>query len=411
MELCLNHMTEIDAGQLPAENPRNVSRGLKLQSCFFGIDSLYLIMEYPHADIYEFWLEVIGGNLQDANLHQGVDYEEFVIRVGGNGYSLSVWEGDVRLYMTHQVNDKLADTPRAGQGMGLMLQLGPQWLAKYGDISNFKQFRENIRAQFSVYGVRREPAYPIRINRLDFALDILAIPFTEFSTDVWRECWVGYASKMNFHTNGENIQGLSIGSSQGAVRFKIYDKTQEVIANNKLNFWLSVWDISFTEAINVTRFEWTIKPYHANFSDVQYLHEATQEKFFALLNYASLKWGRLCIPNPEDDNRSRWNLAPLWIALQNTLADHTNNYEGLAKRDYHQAPDISEHFIASVSGSLASLQAKIALEEGKTEPVSLPECFEYLAKRGKTSGVMNDKAQKKYKRLLKLVESTALYEE
>ena len=71
--------------------------------------------------------------------------------------------------------------------MGLMLQLGPQWLAKYGDLADFRQFQENIHAQFSMYGVRREPTYPIRINRIDFALDILALPFAEFSTDVWRE--------------------------------------------------------------------------------------------------------------------------------------------------------------------------------------------------------------------------------
>ena len=113
--------------------PRPVSRGAVLQNGFLGLDSLYVVLEYPAADVFQFWRSFIG-DLDNARLHGGIVVDDFVVRRGANGYKLSVWDGDARLFLTDRVESLLAGTDAEGQGMGVMLQLGPKWLRENGDI-------------------------------------------------------------------------------------------------------------------------------------------------------------------------------------------------------------------------------------------------------------------------------------
>jgi hypothetical protein len=116
------------AGDESAPKPQTVARGLKLQVGFLGLDSLYLVLEYPHADVFQKWASAINNDINDVRLNDGVAYDDMVIRRGGLGYKLSVWDGDARLFLTNRVEEKLAGTSAEGQGMGVMLQLGPKWL-------------------------------------------------------------------------------------------------------------------------------------------------------------------------------------------------------------------------------------------------------------------------------------------
>lgn len=50
----------MDAAQ-NSTNPRLVSRGPNLQVGYVGLDGLYLVIEYPHADLYRAWAEVVRG--------------------------------------------------------------------------------------------------------------------------------------------------------------------------------------------------------------------------------------------------------------------------------------------------------------------------------------------------------------
>ena len=128
-----NHtMSENSTVDLTQNAPRPVSRGASLQRGFLGIDSLYLVLEYPHRDVFDFWLSIVK-DLDNQDLYEGIVFEDFVIRKGAQGYPLAIWHGDARLFVTDRVTETLAMTRTAGQGMGVMLQLGPKWLRAYGD--------------------------------------------------------------------------------------------------------------------------------------------------------------------------------------------------------------------------------------------------------------------------------------
>ena len=148
------------------ERPLNpeLSHGADLQTAFLGIDSLYLVMEYPHSDVFEFWASQIG-DIHDPRLFEGIPYEDFLIRRGGLGYKLSVWINDARLFITDRVMTTYA----------LMITAWAQcfsrtkWLWQYGDILSAQTLQNNILSQFAVFG-SSILMNTVFVNRMDINL-------------------------------------------------------------------------------------------------------------------------------------------------------------------------------------------------------------------------------------------------
>ncbi|GAB5491435.1 MAG: hypothetical protein Phog2KO_16500 [Phototrophicaceae bacterium] len=391
-------MKEIDYSD---NNPRTVSRGLKLQNIFLGVDSLYLVIEYPHADVYSHWTQGLH-NLQDKRLFDGIPFGDVLIRRGGLGYKLSVWMGDSRLFITDRVDDRLVDTGSAGQGMGLMLQLGSKWLRQYADFTSYETLSASIYALLVQFHVKEPEKYAIRINRIDVALDVVGLPVSEFSVDEWRYGWVGRASGKHFYDDAStgNLSGLAIGSSRGAVRFKVYDKILEAQKSGDLMFWLSVWSVDFSEVgldfdlpPSVARFEWTIKPHGAKFIGMQYLKDYSFDGLKELINYVTTKWGRFCVPH-GDKNQSRWEIHPLWVKIRRMMIEEWDiDHVGVAKRDYHTSPDLNPAYMSSVTGWIAGLMARVGLAQGYDTPADIYEAV--MMAQDQSEPVM-DKANKKW---------------
>lgn len=119
-----------------------------------------------------------------------------------------------------------------------------------------------------------------------------------------------------------------------------------------------------------------------------------------LLNYVSLKWGRLCIPQPDDENKARWELAPLWSEIRHMIEDWSFNYQGQAKRSYDFRPDLAEGYLQSTSGWIAGLMARLGIEKGLDNPASLGEALELLQAHGYS---LPQKAQDKWEIWSRLV--------
>jgi len=388
------------SGVLPDGDPRPVSRGSNLHAVFLGIDSLYVVLEYPLKDVFLRWSSSIA-DLHDVRLSAGIPVDDFVIRRGGLGYKLSVWDGDARLWVTDRVDEELKDTSAQGQGMGVMLQLGPQWLAKFGNVVNAPKLISNVFDQFAVFGISEPTKYPARLNRIDITLDVEGLNVKDISIDEWRRGWVGYAKQKRFHDSaldGE-LEGFSIGSAEGAVRFKIYDKVAESVASGKSRFWRSVWGVQEESEVAVGRLEWSIKAYSASFVSLRYLTDLTYLRFLELLNYVSVKWGRLCIPE-ADSNRSRWQVAPLWSSLLEMIDEWTFDYDEQSKRHYEMRPDLKPSYVKFIAGSLGGLMARIGIEERVEGPASLFDAITYLEGEGHS---LTRKAHDKYNVLSKLV--------
>lgn len=383
-------------------NPRTVSRGLKLQNVFLGVDSLYLVIEYPHIDVFHHWTKNIR-DLQDKRLFDGIPNGDMLLRRGGLGYKLSVWKGDSRLFITDRVDDSLVNTGSAGQGMGLMLQLGSKWLRQFADFTSYETLSASIYPLLSEFHVENAEKYPIRINRIDVALDVGSLPVALFSVDEWRHGWVGRASGKHFYDDSStgNLSGLAIGSSQGAVRFKVYDKLLESQKSNDFMFWLSVWEVDFSELDYpaIARFEWTIKPHGAKFIGMQYLTDYSFDGLKELINYVTQKWGRLCVPQ-SGKNKSRWETHPLWVQVRRMMIEEWDiDHVGIAQRDYHISPDLNPAYMNSVTGWIAGLMARVGLAMDKDEPADI---YDAVMMAQAHSEPIQDKAEKKWEVLSRL---------
>ncbi|MCB9459640.1 MAG: hypothetical protein H6670_08325 [Anaerolineaceae bacterium] len=391
-----------------ADNPRSVIRGLNIEPLRLGIDSLYLLIEYPDIDVYRRWKAAIA-HVPKKRLYRGHPHEDFVIKNGMLGYGLSMWEGDARILLTDQVDETLRSTKRAGEGMGALLQLGPKWLTQYADIDCPDDFREAIYIQFRRFGIEDPEEYPIRINRIDIALDIFGLATSELDFSEWKNGWVGRSGAISSWAEDGNLTGIKIGSPKGSVYFKLYDKVLQSKSDSDLGFWITAWNwIEFASKIDIenacipfeiARAEWSIRPYNAKFENFKYLEDYTFEGLQEIANYVLKKWGRLCTIS-GNTNRAQWHTHPLWQKIQEFMQEswHLATAD-IATRQYNLTPDISPKFKSSFRGSLASLRARVGLHLGYDHPASTEETLEYIHKQTKDADTL---AQEKFEIILRL---------
>lgn len=384
-----------------ASNPRTVSRGFHAHSLVnLSFDSLYLSVEYPHADVFHRWALGVS-DLHDPKLYNGIPYEGFVLKHGAHGYKLSVWWGDARIYITDRVNDTLEGGEHEGQGMGILMQLGPKWLQQYGEPFADNTLRTHVEGMLMLFGLKKPINYPIRINRMDVALDLKGLDINSFSLDEWQDGWVGFANVADFHNDRRTgkLSGIIVGSRSSNVSLVVYDKVLEATRRGTLGFWRSVWKVTDEEAGNlaVTRFEWSFRCYQAKFTRLRYLEDYTFEGFMALLNYATLIWGELRIPGTSQRNKQRWDLHPLWKAIVAHIAAWTYDYEDIVRPQYDLKPDIKDSYLRSLAGWLAGLQARLGVEKSKDEAASLAQALSFLTERGHSIQDIADRANAKFK--------------
>ncbi len=387
--------TGSDGGE---DTSRIVLREVKPQLVNLSMDSLYLVVEYPHADVFQEWASG-AVDLNDPELYQGIPYHDMILRRGGNGYKLSVWDGDARLYLSDRVNDKLAGTQAEGQGMGVMLQLGPKWLHQFGKAFAPNTLRGNVEGQLFLFGLKDPGQYPMRINRLDIALDVLGWDVSQFSLDLWRNHWVGYAKPRHFHfaPRSGQLTGFSVGSYKGNIRFKVYDKVFESEQSGTSRFWRSVWGVNEDDLITVARCEWSIRCHQARFTTLRYLADYSFEGFQGLLNYVSLVWGCLRIPQEDNrENKARWPLHPLWAELRSFIDEYSFGYERLVRPEYALDPDIKVSYLTSLAGWLAGAQARYGVEKHLEGPASLAAVLSYMYQEGYTIDDIAERAAEKW---------------
>ncbi len=195
----------------------------------------------------------------------------------------------------------------------------------------------------------------------------------------WKDGWVGRAQRKSFHTadRSGDYEGFAIGSSEGKVRFKVYDKVRESAKRGKSAFWRSVWGVGEDKAVDVARFEWSTRPHAARFTTMQYLDEIPATAVFNLMAYLQL-WGALCVPN-GDSNSSRWPLHPIWESLLHEIADALQQSTERVQRDYDTTPNLNPAYLRSVAGWLAGFMARVGVHEGLDSASSLSNALDVLA--------------------------------
>jgi hypothetical protein len=344
---------------------RNVQEEVLIMNGVIYLDTLYLIVKYPYLDVFRKWYR----HAERADyrlLKEGIQHGDFVVRNGASCYKFSLWQHDARIFLTDQVDQKVGE----GNGSGIWVQLGPKFL-----IENIDHLQRSVKELLTSVGVRGD--YPIKINRLDIALDLFGVSMRDQDLGQWKEGWVGRSKVSAFHLNSRtsDLETINIGSRKSAIFLRVYDKLAQAINEGDILYWLDIWQ---GHRGAVTRIEWEIKPKDGNFgNDLQDFALFNGFSIRETLNYL-LDWGRLCIPNPDDSNNRRWQDAELWQKARALAAEFSEGVDWPTSRYGKAFHGVSDAYIKQLSGTISGGMARLAMEK---EP-NMVSLITGLEKRG-----------------------------
>ncbi|MBT3320751.1 MAG: hypothetical protein HN392_00525 [Anaerolineae bacterium] len=349
------------------------------------LDSLYLVVKYPHLDIFENWYPH-ARDVDYKKLKEGIVVGDFVIKGGASTYKFSLWQHDARVFLTDQVDEKIGD----GKGSGIWIQLGPKFL-----IHHAYNLHNAITELLLEIGIKRK--YPISISRIDLAMDLFGVDMQDQDLSIWQAGWVGRSkvSSTYFNSRTGALETINIGSRKSSIYLRIYDKVAQAIAEGDIEYWLDIWK-GFEGS--VTRIEWEVKPRKGNFGkDLQDFHLFTPGfSVIELWNYL-LDWGRLCTPNPDDSNNRRWPDAPLWADLRVFAASHAAGVDWPMSRYGKEFHGMSEAYIKFLSGVISGGMARF-----NRESPSVYNMLDGLEKNGESLNRIQYKAEEKAKIISRL---------
>jgi hypothetical protein len=307
-------------------------------------------VKYPFLDAFKKWYRHAEG-VDHRKLKEGILYGDFVVKGGASCYKLSVWQHDARAFFTDQVDEKLGEN----KGSGIWVQLGPKFL-----IHNAYNLHSAVKEFLISLGIVGN--YPIKINRLDLALDLFSVSMKKQDLSFWQQGWVGRSKVSGVHFNSRtgDLETINIGSRQSAIYVRVYDKVAQAIKEGEIYYWVDIWK-EFNG--DVTRIEWEIKPSDGNFpKDLQEFELFTGFTVKELLFYL-LDWGRLCIPNPLDSNNRRWKDSPLWEQIRSLAEIWANGVNWPLSRYGKEYHGITEGYVNFVSGTISGAMARFGLDQ------------------------------------------------
>ena len=341
-------------------------------------------MKYPNRDIFDKYYRYVS-EVDTRVLKEGCVVGDFVIKTGSSGYKISVWQHDARVFLTDQVDEKCGE----GKGMGIWIQLGPKFL-----LENIYALQNGVYD--FLYEIGIDEIYPISLTRIDLAIDCLGLSMQDQEFKYWTNGWVGRStvSKVYLKPRTTLIESIYVGSRKSPIFLRVYDKVAQSISDGDYIYWLDIWK---NYDGPVTRIEWEVKPKDGNFSDdLKNFNNFNGFSIRELMNYL-LDWGRLCIPNPSDSNRNRWEDCPLWVEIREFVAKWSNGVNWPTSRYGKEFHGISEAYAKFLSGAISGGIAKF-----NPDNPSIEGLFEGLNEFGESVEKIMRNAEKKAKIIKRL---------
>ncbi len=145
------------------------------------------------------------------------------------------------------------------------------------------------------------------ISRIDLFVDFSSSE----SMESWdRHAWVTRSDKIDQYSVKGIFSGWSIGMASPMVA-RLYDKVLEII-HSKKDYLVPLWNqAGWSGDSRIWRMEFQFNREILRQLNIKTYQDAIQN-LNGLWSYAATSWLRLTLPNPEDSNRSRWPLHPLW---------------------------------------------------------------------------------------------------
>lgn len=150
------------------------------------------------------------------------------------------------------------------------------------------------------------------VSRIDVCFDFFSTTFS--FDDVSDKEWISQANQINsFLIHGQR-SGFKFGKK--GIVCRVYDKTREIKEQSHKYYLYDIWKSQGWDGESpVWRVEYE---FHTAFLKILKLREIDKAVSHqdALWKFATEEWLKLVIPNPNDSNRSRWNIHPVWSEIQ-----------------------------------------------------------------------------------------------
>ena len=151
------------------------------------------------------------------------------------------------------------------------------------------------------------------------------------------------------YTNSRRLTGLTFGRHRMVAR--VYDKTAELMRSNKTWLW-DVWGDDADPDQAVWRLEFQFRRALLNEFHV-YEPSEVLDALQDLWRYATRRWLTFRTPVPEDSNRRRWPVDPVWREVQDI--EIVPGVCGLIRRRIEEVNE--ERVLALMQGCLTTLAA------------------------------------------------------
>ncbi len=199
------------------------------------------------------------------------------------------------------------------------------------------------------------------VSRIDLFADFVS----QVDMESWdRESWVTRADAVHQYAEGQKFTGWCIGTG-GPIMMRLYDKNLEVEKSGS-QYVRTLWDAGgWKDGEPVWRLEFEFKK--------ETLSKFGLDRFTSVMaqlngiwTYAMDDWLRLCIPNPEDQTRSRWPVHPVWAALS-SVDFGSPEMPRLERVIVTNKPTVDSIVRRCIAGlvSLMALKSIVDLSEGK----------------------------------------------
>jgi hypothetical protein len=207
------------------------------------------------------------------------------------------------------------------------------------------------------------------VSRIDLFADFVS----QVDMESWgRDAWVTRADAMGQYAEGNKFTGWCIGTG-GPIMMRLYDKNLEIEKSGS-QYVRTLWDAGgWKDGEPVWRLEFEFKKETLSKFGLDRF-TSVMDQLNGLWTYAMDDWLRLCIPNPEDQTRSRWPVHPVWAALS-SVDFGTPEMPRLSKVIVTRKPDHEAIIRRSISG-LVSFMARESIVDLSEGLVRLNQCIE-----------------------------------
>lgn len=349
-------------GGAPASNtaPPKYTSGTIKRLLRVAVDSLYLSYSGELAGKWRAELEQLKKLAQSGSLKDRVEAQarvgDHIFAVRDKGRGRFAWVLDDNAF-----DISISD----GRSMPLAyVQIRAEYLAHVGPV----EAERALRYVVSTLGLVVEP---VNVSRIDLCVDFE----TDADPGAWPvRSWVSRGIWTVPHYQHVRFSGISIGPG-GGVSVRLYDKTLEIRTKQAGYHAYEIWQRSGWEGGEpVWRLEAQLRRQVLKELGIETLDKALQNLGGAW-RYVTEDWLRLCEPNPEDANRSRWPVCPLWAELAAVIWASPNQ-QRLSRCRLSRIPS-DDKLIPAGSGYVLAMMAR----DGITNLREGFEAFEAATRR------------------------------